>query len=166
MKTKSFVTLLVVAVILGSAIGGALAGGVAIGKSQGKSEARQTLVSQIGQSSSTTGLGSGTTGQGNFRLPGNYTGISSGNGTTIGTVEKVEGNIVTLNTRTGTTVLVDIGNSTSIQKMSEGSLGDISLGENITVSGNTNADGSIEARSITIISGFTLPSFGGGASSQ
>ena len=71
MKTKSFVALLVVAVILGSAIGGALAGGVAIGKSQGKSEARQTLVSQIGQSSSTTGHGNG-----NFQLPGNYTGIS------------------------------------------------------------------------------------------
>lgn len=166
MKTKSFVALLVVAVILGSAIGGALAGGVAIGKGQGKAEARQTLVSQIGQSSSTTGLGNSTTGQGNFRLPGNYTGISAGNGTTIGTVEKVEGNIVTLNTRTGTTVLVDIGNSTSIQKMAEGSLADISSGESITVSGNTNADGSIEASSITIISGFTLPSLGGGVSSQ
>jgi hypothetical protein len=124
------------------------------------------LVSQISQSSSTTGLGNATTGQGNSRFPGNYTGIPLGNGTTLGTVEKVEGNIVTLNTRTGTTVLVDIGNSTSIQKISEGSLADISLGENIAVSGNTNADGSIEARSITITSGFTLPSFGGGVSSQ
>jgi hypothetical protein len=159
MKPKSFVTLLIVAVILGSAIGGALAGGVAIGKGQGKSEARQTLVSQIGQSSSTTGLGTS-------RFPGNYTGITSGIGATVGTVEKVEGNIVTLNTRTGTTVLVDIGNSTSIQKMSEGSLPDISAGVNIAVSGSKNADGSIEARNITITSGFTLPSFGGGVSSQ
>jgi len=166
MKPKSFVALLVVAVILGSAIGGALAGGVAIGKSQGKSEARQTLVSQIGQSSSTTGRGNVTTGQGNFQLPGNFTGIPSGNGTTMGTVEKVEGNIVTLNTRQGTTVLVDIGNSTSIQKTAAGSLGDISLGANITVSGNKNADGSIQARNITITSGFSLPPFGGGGPSQ
>ena len=165
MKTKSFVALLVVAVILGSAIGGALAGGVAIGKSQGKSEARQTLVSQIGQYSSTTGLGNGTTGQGNSQLPGNYTGIPSGIGATVGTVEKVEGNIVTLNTRTGT-VIVNIGNSTSIQKMAEGSLADISPGESITVSGNKNADGSIEARNITIASGFTLPSFGGAGPTQ
>jgi hypothetical protein len=152
MKPKSFVTLLIVAVILGSAIGGALAGGVAIGKGQG---------SQTGQYSSTTGLG-------NFQFPGNYTGITSGNGTTMGTVENVEGNIVTLNTRTGTTVLVDIGNSTSIQKMSEGSLADISPGVNITVSGSKNADGSIEARNITITStsGFSLPSFGGAGQSQ
>ena len=35
MKPKSFVTLLAVAVILGSIIGGALAGGIVIGKSQG-----------------------------------------------------------------------------------------------------------------------------------
>ena len=83
----------------------------------------------------------------------------------MGTVEKVEGNVVTLNTSTGT-VLVDIGNSTSIQKMAEGSLADISTGEAITVSGNKTADGSIEARSITITLGFTLPSFGGGGQSQ
>jgi len=164
MKPKSFVTLLIVAVILGSAIGGALAGGVAIGKSQGKSEARQTLVSQIGQSSSTTGLGN-TTGQGNFQFPGNNTGIFSGSRGTVGTVEKVEGSLVTLNTSTGT-VIINIGNSTTIQKMAEGSLADISPGESVTVSGNRNADGSIQARSITIISGFTLPSFGGAGPSQ
>ena len=159
MKPKSFVSLLIVAVILGSAIGGALAGGVAIGKSQGKSEARQTLVSQIGQSSSTTGLGS-------YPFSGNSTGISSGIGATVGTVEKVEGSVITLKTTTGTVVTVNIGNSTSIQKMAAGSLADISTGEVITVSGNKSADGSIEARRITITSGFTLPSFGGAGSSQ
>jgi len=155
MKPKSFVTLLAVAVILGSIIGGALAGGIAIGKSQGSQTVRYT---------STTGLGN-ITGLGNFQYPGNNTGIPSGNGTIVGTVEKVEGNVVTFNTRTGT-VIVNIGNSTSIQKMSEGSLADISLGESISVSGNKNADGSIEAKSITITSGFTLPSFGGAGPGQ
>jgi len=158
MKAKSFVTLLAVAVILGSAIGGALAGGIAIGKSQGKQEARQSLLSQVSQSTSTTG-------QGNVQVPGNSTGIFSSGRATTGTVEKVEGNVVTLNTSTST-VSVNIGNSTSIEKMAEGSLADITLGANITVSGNKNADGSIEARSITIISGFTLPSFGGAGPSQ
>jgi hypothetical protein len=145
MKPKSFVTMLIVAVILGSAIGGALAGGVAIGKSQGS------------QTSSTTGLG-------NFQTSGNNTGILSGIGGTVGTVEKVEGSVITLKTTTGT-VLVDIGNSTSIQKMAEGSLADISPGETITVTGNNNADGSINARRITIASGFTLP-FGGAGATQ
>jgi hypothetical protein len=160
MKRSSFIALLVVAVILGSAIGGALAGGVAIGKSQGKSEARLTSLSQIGQYSSTTSQGNTTAGRGNVQLPGNYTGIPSGIGATVGTVEKVEGNTVTLNTRQGT-VIVNIGNGTSIQKMSEGSLVDISPGESITVSGNKNADGSIQARNIAITSGFALPPFGG-----
>jgi len=158
MKRSAFVTLLIVAVILGSAIGGALAGGVAIGKSQGRTEARQGLLSQISQSSSTAG-------QGNVQVPGNYTGIISSGRATVGTVEKVEGSVITLKTTTGT-VLVNIGNSTSIQKMAEVSLADISTGENITVSGSKNADGSIEARSITITSGFTLPSFGGTGASQ
>lgn len=158
MKPKSFVSLLIVAIILGSAIGGALAGGVAIGKSQGRTEARQGLLSLTGQSSSTTG-------QGTVQGQGNYTGITSGIGATVGTVEKVEGSVITLKTTTGT-VTVNIGNSTLIQKMSEGSLADISTGENIAVSGSKNADGSIEARSITITSSFTLPSFGGDGSSQ
>jgi hypothetical protein len=152
--------LLAVAVILGSIIGGALAGGIAIGKSQGKSEARQELQSQTG------GYSSLPSGQGNVQLPGNYTGIPSGIGATVGTVEKVEGNVVTLKTREGTTVLVNVGSSTSIQKTVEGSLEDISLGENIAVSGDKNEDGSIEAKSITITSGFTLPSFGGAGPSQ
>jgi hypothetical protein len=160
MKRNAFIVLLVMAVILGSAIGGALAGGVAIGKSQGRQEARQSLLSQISQSSSTS-----TTGQGNVQVPGNYTGILSSGRATVGTVEKVEGSLITLNTSTGT-VLVNIGNGTSIQKLAEGSLADISPGENITVSGNKNADGSIEARSITITLGFILPSFGGGGQSQ
>jgi len=157
MKAKSFVTLLAVAVILGSAIGGALAGGIAIGKNQG---------SQTNQYSSLpSGLGN-ISGLGNFQFPGNNTGFNSDSRATTGTVEKVEGDVVTLKTQGNTTVLVNIGNSTSIEKMAEGSLGDISIGANITVSGSKNADGSIEARSITIISGFTLPSFGGGGQSQ
>jgi hypothetical protein len=153
MKPKSFVSLLIVAVILGSAIGGALAGGVAIGKSQGSQTVAQ-------YSSLPSGLGN-ITGQGNFQFPGNSTGIRSGNGTTVGTVQKVEGNVVTLNTSTGT-ILVNIGNSTSIQKISEGSLGDISLGESITISGNKNADGSIEARNVTITSTSSSIFLGGG----
>ncbi len=159
MKTKSFVALLAVAVILGIIIGGALAGGIAIGKSQGKSEARQELQSQTG------GYSSLPSGQGNFQLPGSSSGIPSGIGATVGTVEKVEGSLITLKTSTGT-VLVNIGNSTSIQKTVEGSLQDISPGQNIAVSGNKNANGSIDARNIAITSGFTLPSFGGAGLSQ
>ena len=159
MKPKSFVTLLVAAVILGSVIGGALAGGIAIGKSQSQG-------SQTNQYSSLpSGLGN-ISGLGNFQFPGNSTGFNSGSRATTGTVEKVEGDVVTLKTQGNTTVLVNVSGSTSIQKTVEGSLADIATGDNITVSGNKNADGSIEAGSITIVSGFTLPSFGGAGPSQ
>lgn len=159
MKPKSFVTLLVAAVILGSVIGGALAGGIAIGKGQSQGSQTNKYTSSL-----LSGLGN-ISGLGNFQFPGNNTGFNPGSRVTTGTVEKVEGNVATLDTSTGT-VLVNIGNSTSIEKIAEGSLGDISIGANITVSGNKNADGSIDARSITIISGFILPSFGGPGTGQ
>jgi hypothetical protein len=165
MKTKEFITLLAVAVVLGGVIGGALAGGIAIGKNQGRQEARQGSLSQGGQSSSTISQGNAT------QLPGNYTGIPSGASTTVGTVEKVEGNSITLTTRTGT-VLVHIGNSTSIQKTCEGTLSDISSGERITVAGQQNADGSIEARNISTTAGLQgqlgqfTPPFGQGNATQ
>ena len=160
MKTKSFVTLLAVAVILGSIIGGALAGGIAIGKSQGRQEASQGLQNQTGgYYSLPSGLGNATTGQGNFQLPGNNTGISSGSRATMGTVESVEGSVVTLKTQDGPTVLVNISDSTSIQKTIEGSLEDIAVGDSIAVSGDKNEDNSIDATSISLVSGIT---FGGG----
>jgi hypothetical protein len=73
----------------------------------------------------------------------------AGRGGTVGAVEKVEGNVVTLNTPQGA-VRVMVDGSTSIQKMGAGSLGDISAGESITVSGERQADGSIQATSIFI----------------
>ena len=155
MKTKAFITLLAVAIILGGAIGGALVGGIAIGKSQGREEARQGLQSQMGRYSSSQGNAT--------QLPGASPGIPSGSRATMGTVEKVEGIIVTLNTGNGT-VIIHIGTSTSIQKTVEGSLEDISSGVNIAVSGDKNEDGSIEAKNISITSGFTF--FGRGGQSQ
>lgn len=148
MKRNTFITLLAVAIILGGAIGGALAGGIAIGKGQG---------SRAGQYSSLP------SGQGNFQLPGNNTAIPSGSRATMGTVEKVEGSVVTLKTQEGT-VLVNIDSSTSIQKMVEGSLEDLSSGANIAVSGDKNEDGSIDAKSISITSGSSF--FGGTGQSQ
>jgi hypothetical protein len=63
----------------------------------------------------------------------------------------VEGNVVTLETRQGTTVSVGIGDSTSIQKTVEGGLDDISPGKNVNVWGTQKGDGPIEALSISII---------------
>lgn len=148
MKRKTLFVLLAVVIVVGGAIGGAFAGGIAIGKSQGKEEADQELQSQLESLQSRfeeRGIPEGTSRPGFGGLPGR--------GGTLGTVDKVEGNILTLNTTEGI-VRVLIVDDTTIQKMGEGSLSDISPGQSITVSGERQEDGSIEATGIFVTPGF------------
>ena len=133
MKQNAFVIWLAVVVVLGGVLGGAFAGGIAIGKSQGREQATQELQSQ--RSQLVAGLGQRGSQQGTPQpgssLPGGLGGFA-GRGGTVGAVEKVEGNVVTLNTPQGA-IRVMVDGSTSIQKIGQGSLGDISAGESITV---------------------------------
>jgi hypothetical protein len=146
MQQRSFITLLVAIIVLGAAIGGALFGGIAIGKSQGQEEANQDLFSQFTERFADSDMEPGT-----FQ-PGMGGGMMGGVGGTMGTVDEIEGDVITLETPTGV-VLVYITDGTTIQKMTEGSLDDILPGDNITVSGEEEDDGSIEATNIFIASG-------------
>lgn len=160
MKRHAFITLLAAAVLLGGSIGGAFAGGMVIGRNQGKAAAAQEAQSRIGQATPRArqgGLQQGTplpggtprsTASPNSGGTGSFGGLAGG-GATIGAVEKVEGNVITLTTRGGAIQILVTG-STSIQKMGEGSLSDIAPGANITVSGTRKSDGSIEATNISI----------------
>ena len=67
----------------------------------------------------------------------------------VGTVAEIEADIITLNTPTGTAWVL-ITDSTTIQMMGEGSLDDISPGQNVTVSGEMGDDGAIEATTVFI----------------
>lgn len=148
MKRKTLFIWLAVVIVLGGAIGGAFAGGMAIGNSQGQEEADQELQSQLESLQSrfeARGIPEGASRSGFGGLPGR--------GGTPGIVDKVEGNIITLNTTEGI-VRVIIVDDTSIQKMGEGSLSDILPGQSITVSGERQEDGSIEATSILVTPGF------------
>lgn len=163
MKGKAFVALLTAVVVLGGVIGGAFAGGMAIGKGQGREEANQELqgrLSQLTPGFGQRGIPQATqeetsqegaqqeTPQPGSSLPGGFGGLM-GRGGTVGTVEKVEGNIITVNTPQGS-VSVLVADDTPIQKMGEGTIADISPGENITVSGEQKEDGSIQATNIFI----------------
>ena len=148
MKQKTLFILLAGVIVLGGAIGGAFAGGMAIGKSQGQEEADQELQSQLESLQSrfeARDIPEGTSRPGFGGLPGR--------GGTPGIVDKVEGNILTLNTTEGI-VRVLIADGTTIQKMGEGSLSDISPGQSITVSGERREDGSVEATGIFVTPGF------------
>lgn len=170
----AFVVWLVTVVVLGGVLGGAFVGGIALGKSQGKKEATQTQQSQrsqlaaglgqrgAGQATPQAQQGTPQPGQGTPQAqqgtpqPGSPTtggfGGLAGRGGTVGTVEKVEGSVVTVNTPQGA-VRVVVDSSTSIQKTAAGRLEDLSAGESITVSGERNADGSIQATNILITPG-------------
>ena len=152
MKMKSFVILIIVIVLVLGAIGGAFIGGQAVGKSQGKTEATQALGSQFRQfSNGQQGeLPEGST------LPGGMGGTFTRGGTS-GTVEEIEGNVLTRDALDGTKVRVVISDNTTIQKMAQGTTSDVSAGSTITVTGQKNTDGSIQATSIFITPVPTTP---------
>ena len=155
MKQRSFVILLVAVVVLGGAIGGAFVGGIAVGKNQAEQEAvpdlQSQLTSRFGQRAA-----QGDTAQDDRPQTGVFGGFMGRQGT-VGTVEQVEGNVLTLNTMMGTTVRVLIADDTLIQKTGEGTLDDISPGSQVTVSGEAEDDGSINATSIFITPAFDTP---------
>jgi hypothetical protein len=74
----------------------------------------------------------------------------------MGTVEKIEGGIITVTTTNGSVNIVT-SSSTTLQKMDNGSLTDIKIGDSITVSGESQDDGSIQASNIFITPKITLP---------
>lgn len=176
---KPFVILLVVAVIIGTGIGGIFAGGVAFGKSSGADAptslslggprpngtdgGRQFDQGQFGPGQggrTQQGLPQGQPGQFNpppavvpptqEMSPDNAPGQSfSGRGGLTGTIEKVEGNLVTVTTAEGP-VEVTIAEATSISQISQASVDDLQAGLQVTVMGPPAEDGSVEAANVVI----------------
>ncbi|WP_020662929.1 DUF5666 domain-containing protein [Amycolatopsis benzoatilytica] len=90
-----------------------------------------------------TGAGAGNGQQGGFG------GRTAGGGRgTIGTVEKVDGNTVTLKTLQGSEVTVSTSDSTTVGVTQPGKLSDLKPGQTVTVQGRTGSDGSVAAQAI------------------
>ncbi len=157
MKTKVFVLLLAGVLVGGVGVGGAFAGGLALGKSQGKEAAQKTLptLSPSGSGQQTQGQLTqeqlqqlrqqfqGQTGQGGAQgLPGR--------GGLTGTIEKIEGNTLTINTAEGLPLQATIGANTTIQMSVQGTAKDLETGLRVTVVGQRGADGNVAATSIII----------------
>jgi len=141
MKTRSFVILILLIVVVGGAIAGAFVGGQAVGKSQ----ANQTLRSRFEQFPSFQQRMD----SGNLTMPGGMDGFIVRGGT-FGTVEKIEGNVLSVKAPDGSTVQVVISDQTTIQKIAEGDLSDITAGSSVSVTGDREDDGSIAATTIFI----------------
>ena len=67
----------------------------------------------------------------------------------LGTVASIEGNTLTLTTPDGATVTVHASDTTLVERNVSGTVADLAIGEQVTVAGPKNEDGSITARSIT-----------------
>jgi hypothetical protein len=80
-------------------------------------------------------------------------GRPDGAGGTMGSVASVEGNVVTITKQDGSSVRVQIAESTLIEKNMTVTLADLTVGEQVIVSGTANEDGSITARSIQSLRG-------------
>ena len=147
-----FTIWLIAAVLIGGAIGGVFIGGITLGKNQGREEVTQEMQSRTGQFSSffsQDNTQSGTTDQQSSLTPPTGTGMPFGRGGTMGTVEKIEGGVITVKTFSGT-VNVITSSDTTVQQMGAASLSDIKTGDNISVSGESQDDGSVKATSIFI----------------
>jgi len=157
MNTKAFISLLVGVLVLGGSIGGAFVGGMALGESRGEEVARSSSAMEP-----TSGLPEGFQGQfsqeqldqlrqrfqdqlGEGAESQGFAGLAG----LTGTVEKVEGNTVTVNTAQGP-LQATIGADTIIQSFTEGTLADLETGTQVTVTGQRGEDGTVEARSILI----------------
>lgn len=85
------------------------------------------------------------------------TGRTAGSGVAFGSIVSVDPISITVQLMTGTSTTSTTGStvvlyssSTQIGKLVAGSGSDLTVGENVTVSGTSNADGSITAQSIQI----------------
>lgn len=154
---KRFTILIIAAVVLGGVIGGTFIGGVTLGESQGREEITQEMQNRTSQFVSSFSQGDAQSSTDNqesaFTPP---TGAFMGRGGTMGTVEKIEDNVITIITMDGSSVDVVTGNNTTFQKTDTGTLNDVEIGADITVSGETQEDGSIEANSIYINPGIGM----------
>lgn len=128
---------LMVTVILVIAVGiGAFFGGMKYQQSKQPSFSRQFGNNQQGT----------RTGQVQGQLPGNRQGFRPVNGEIIGSDDKS----ITVKLTDGSSKIVLITSSTSINKAAQASKDDLKNGEKVAVFGQTNSDGSVTAQNIQL----------------
>lgn len=141
MTSKQWVSLIVVAVIFG---GGGFFGGIKYQQSK-----TPAVAARNGQFAGSAGAGGfagrrlgGAAGGGSF-VSGSV--LSSGSGT------------MTVKNMAGGSQIVILAPSTQYRKAVDGSAGDITVGSQVTVTGSTNADGSLTAQSVQIRNASSTP---------
>jgi hypothetical protein len=139
-------TLVVVAVLGLGFLGGALVG-KHYGSSSSSSAAGFGAFTRFGGTSSSASSASSAP-SGSSGFPGR-SGLFGGSGAaTFGTIKLVDGNIVYVQTETGSIVQVTTSAATRVTASTSVPLKDLTPGETVIVEGKTNANGSVAATSI------------------
>ena len=179
MNAKSFTLLLAAFLALGGGLGGAFVGGIALGKNQEGASAQTNVPAQqsavqsdapspdqlrqqiqSGELSQEEAAQLRQQFQNQDGLGAARQGFAAGDGLT-GTIEKIEGNMVTVNTPQGS-LQATIESDTIIQRTIEVTLEDLVEGMRLTVIGERGEDGTVEARTILVIPEGEDGLFGGG----
>lgn len=114
-------------------------GGMKYGESRVSQAASARFAQGNGQQAGT--LGAGAARKSGMMQSGNFAG---------GQIIAKDDKSITVQLRDGSSKIVFFSSSTEIMKSAQGSLTDLTVGGNVTVSGTTNQDGSITAQSVQI----------------
>ena len=159
--------------VLGIGLGASFAGGMLYGRKTAPEKPTPALVTQAagipgaGGGAALGGGAGGTGGAGAGATSGTAAGGAGGGaggagGNTIGTIEKVEGSVLTVRTFQGSTVTVNFTSETAVRQTVAAQSADLRVGQSITAQGQADAGGAVAARSITINPAAAAGTTGGG----
>ena len=120
--------------------GGAFFGGTKYQQSKTLSQ-RTQIAGQFGNRAGGTGIGGTGVGR---------TGGIRGSGQVIGTILSQDGKSITVSMTDGSSKIVLISDSASINQAIVATINDLKVGDRVSVFGTTNADGSVTAQNIQI----------------
>src|SRR3990172_8451743 len=143
----NFLSLLILVIVVGASVGGAYGAGVLAGKGTATTPAQ----AQNPAAAARTPDSASTSDPAAAAAIGRAGAAATAGRGGIGTVEKIEGNTLTIATATGGTTQVTLGEDTPIQKAAEASREELKPGVRVMVTGQQGSGGGMIASSIQIV---------------
>ncbi len=158
MNTKTFMLLLIGVLVIGGALGGVVIAATALGGSDDPEPAQAILAAPSGSSSSQQSSQQASQQQAEpTSQPSNSqfapdagSPLFNGGSNLIGSVEKIDGDSLTISTSDGS-VLARLGNEAIVQMFADVSAENLAIGTQVTVNGERGEDGLMVASSIVVI---------------